>query len=74
MHLLPEKRYIRYNPHSLSPLKTEALTRKEINDKKLQAASWNLGDHSHVAEEYCIEVGLPEGVSVVSESYQVANP
>jgi type I restriction enzyme R subunit len=51
-------------------LKTEAFTRKEIIDKKLQAAGWNLGDPSQVVEEYCIEIGLPDGVSEPLTPYQ----
>jgi hypothetical protein len=50
-------------------LKTEAFTRKEITDKKLQAAGWKLGDHAQVVEEHCIKVGLPEGVSELLTPY-----
>lgn len=51
-------------------MKNEQSTRKEIIDKKLQAAGWNIADRSQVIEEFDIEVGLPEGVSEPQTPYQ----
>lgn len=51
-------------------MKTEAHTRKEIIDLKLQAAGWNLADRTHVVEEYDIDIGLPDGVSEPLTPYQ----
>lgn len=51
-------------------MKTEKHTRKEIIDKKLQAAGWNVADRSQMIEEFDIEVGLPEGVSEPLTPYQ----
>jgi type I restriction enzyme, R subunit len=51
-------------------MKTEKHTRKEIIDKKLQSAGWNIADRSQVIEEFDIEVGLPEGVSEPLTPYQ----
>src|SRR5688500_3299186 len=55
---------------TLSRLKPEQQTRKEIIDKKLQAAGWILTDRSHVVEEYVIEIGLPVGVKEPTTPYQ----
>jgi type I restriction enzyme R subunit len=44
-------------------------TRKQIIDKRLQEAGWNLSDRSQVIEEYDIEVGLREGVEEPSSAY-----
>ena len=51
-------------------MKTEQHTRKEIIDKQLLAAGWNVSDRSQVVEEFDIEVGLPEGVSEPLTPYQ----
>ncbi len=51
-------------------MKSELLTRKEIIDKKLQAAAWNVVDRSQVIEEFDIEVDLPDGVSEPLTAYQ----
>ncbi len=51
-------------------MKPEQHTRKEIIDKKLQAAGWILTDRSHVVEEYVIELGLPVGVKEPATPYQ----
>lgn len=49
---------------------SEKYTRKEIIDKKLKAAGWNLCDRSQVIEEFDIEVELPEGVCEPLTPYQ----
>lgn len=49
---------------------TEQQTRKEIIDKKLQEAGWDVSDHTMVIEEYDIQVGLPPGVSEPQTPYQ----
>jgi type I restriction enzyme R subunit len=51
-------------------LKTESQTRKELIDKKLKAAGWDVNNHTHVIEEFEIEVGLPEGVKEPLTPYQ----
>ena len=49
---------------------TESHTRKEIIDKRLKEAGWNIFDHTQVIEEYDISVPLPEGVSEPLTKYQ----
>ena len=44
----------------------EAKTRKDIIDKRLQVAGWNVSDHTQVVEEFDISVPLPDGVSPAS--------
>lgn len=51
-------------------MKTEHHTRKEIIDKKLKSAGWNVADRSQVIEEFDIEVGLPDGVREPLTPYQ----
>lgn len=51
-------------------MKSELLTRKEIIDKNLLSAGWNVSDRSQVIEEFDIEVGLPDGVSEPLTVYQ----
>ena len=34
----------------------EAKTRKDIIDKRLQVAGWNVSDHTQVVEEFDIDV------------------
>ena len=48
----------------------EAHTRKEIIDKRLQVAGWNINDHTQVVEEFDISVPLPDGVSEPQTKYQ----
>jgi type I restriction enzyme, R subunit len=42
---------------------TESQTRKELIDKKLAAAGWDLSNLTQVVEEFDIEIGLEEGVA-----------
>ncbi len=51
-------------------MKNEHKTRKEIIDKTLQAAGWNVADLTQVIEEFDIEVGLPEAVHEPQTPYQ----
>lgn len=51
-------------------MKNEQYTRKEIIDKKLQIARWNVADRSQVIEEFDIEVGLPEGINEPRTQYE----
>jgi len=51
-------------------MRSEHHTRKEIIDRKLLAAGWNVADRSQVIEEFDIEVDLPEGVSEPQTTYQ----
>ena len=48
----------------------EAKTRKELIDKQLQEAGWNINDQTQVGIEYDINVGLPDGVSEPQTPYQ----
>jgi type I restriction enzyme R subunit len=48
----------------------EAKTRKQLIDKQLQEAGWNINDQSQVGIEYDIAVDLPEGVSEPQTPYQ----
>ncbi|MFH1674495.1 MAG: DEAD/DEAH box helicase family protein [Pseudomonadota bacterium] len=43
-------------------MKSEKETRKEIIDKRLLQAGWNVSDRAQVIEEFDIDVGLPPGV------------
>ncbi len=54
----------------ISKDKSEQQTRKEIIDKKLLAAGWNVADRSQVIVEFDIIVGLPEGISEPLTPYQ----
>ena len=49
---------------------TEAQTRREIIDKLLISAGWNVDDPVHVVREFDISVDLPEGVSEPQTPYQ----
>jgi len=51
-------------------VKTEKQTRKQIIDKQLERAGWNVSDRTQVVEEYDISVGLPEGVREPITPYQ----
>lgn len=51
-------------------MKTEKQTRKEIIDKKLNRAGWDLNDRTQVVLEYDIPVDLPDGVREPVTSYQ----
>lgn len=48
----------------------EAKTRKELIDKQLQEAGWNINDQTQVGIEYDISVGLPDGVNEPQTPYQ----
>ncbi len=50
--------------------KTESQTRKELIDKQLQAAGWNVADATQVIEEFDIKVDLPEGVNEPRTQYE----
>jgi type I restriction enzyme R subunit len=50
--------------------KTEEQTRKDIIDKRLHDAGWNVNDLTQVVLEFDIEVGLPQGVSEPQTPYQ----
>lgn len=43
-------------------MKTEKQTRKEIIDKKLEKAGWNINDPTQVVEEFDIQVGFAQSV------------
>ena len=49
---------------------TEAKTRKEIIDKRLLKAGWDVDNPAQVTSELDIWVGLPEGVTVPEHEYQ----
>lgn len=49
---------------------TEAETRKELIDRKLQIAGWDVTNRSQVVPEYEIEVPLPDGVSEPRTPYE----
>lgn len=48
----------------------ESQTRKDIIDKRLLEAGWNVADRACVIEEYDIAVGLPDGVEEPTSKYQ----
>ena len=48
----------------------EAQTRKELIDKQLTEAGWNLNDQTQVVIEFDINVELPDGVSEPQTPYQ----
>lgn len=50
--------------------KTEAQTRQEIIDKRLEKAGWDVNNPSQVTAELDIWVGLPEGVTEAQHEYQ----
>lgn len=50
--------------------KTEAQTRKEIIDKRLKQAGWNVNNLTEVVCEFDIEVELPNGVNEPQTPYQ----
>ncbi|MFQ5713806.1 MAG: DEAD/DEAH box helicase family protein [Candidatus Scalinduaceae bacterium] len=50
--------------------KNEAQTRKEIIDKRLKFAGWDVMDPSQVTQELDIWVGLPQGVREPQTPYQ----
>ncbi len=47
----------------------EAKTRKELIDKQLDEAGWDISDQTQVGIEYDINVGLPDGVSEAQTPY-----
>ncbi|MCP5448417.1 MAG: DEAD/DEAH box helicase family protein [Chromatiaceae bacterium] len=49
---------------------TETQTRKELIDKQLQFAGWDLNDRTQVVEEFDIKVGLPEGIQEPRTKYE----
>lgn len=49
---------------------TEALTRKELIDKQLLSAGWDINDRSQVAAEFDVRVELPEGVMEPRTQYE----
>lgn len=49
---------------------TEAQTRKELIDKQLQSAGWDVSDSTQVVEEFDIRVDLPEGVHEARTPYE----
>ncbi|OUD34879.1 DEAD/DEAH box helicase family protein [Flavobacterium sp. FPG59] len=51
-------------------MKNEKHTRKEIIDKRLQAAGWNISDTTQVLEEFDIIVPLAEGVNEPRSKYE----
>jgi len=48
----------------------EQHTRKEIIDKRLQTAGWNVADLTQIIEEFDIELGLPDAVHEPQTPYQ----
>ena len=48
----------------------EAITRKEIIDKRLFKAGWDVSNPSQVTSELDIWVGLPDGVAEPQHEYQ----
>lgn len=48
----------------------EAQTRKELIDKQLAEAGWNLNDQTQVVTEFDINVEFPDGVSEPQVAYQ----
>lgn len=51
-------------------MKSEAETRKEIIDKKLKDAGWDVHNLSHVSQEFDISVSLPEGIAEPRTPYE----
>ena len=51
-------------------MKNEKHTRKEIIDKRLKAAGWNVNDATQVLEEFDIAVPLPDGVNEPRTKYE----
>ena len=51
-------------------MKTENQTRKQIIDKKLQLAGWDISDCTQVVEEFDIQVDLPERVEEAVSPFQ----
>ncbi|MEL7002413.1 MAG: DEAD/DEAH box helicase family protein, partial [Bacteroidota bacterium] len=51
-------------------MKNEKQTRKEIIDRRLNSAGWNVGDPTQVIQEFDIEVELPSGVQEPQTPYQ----
>jgi len=51
-------------------MKSEAQTRREIIDKRLSQAGWNVNDKSQVVTEYDIPVSLPDGVAEARTKYE----
>ncbi len=50
--------------------KSEAQTRKEIIDRRLKFAGWDVSNPLHVTQELDIWVGLPQGVAEPQTPYQ----
>ncbi|MFQ5687225.1 MAG: type I restriction endonuclease [Candidatus Scalindua sp.] len=50
--------------------RNEAQTRKEIIDKRLKVAGWDVMDPSQVTQEFDIWVGLPQGVREPQTPYE----
>ncbi len=49
---------------------TEAQTRKELIDKQLKTAGWDINDLTRVIKEFDIQVELPEGVQEARTQYE----
>lgn len=49
---------------------TETQTRKELIDKQLQLANWDVSDRTQVIAEFDIKVDLPEGVKEARTQYE----
>ena len=49
---------------------TEAQTRKELIDKQLQSAGWDVNDRAQVVAEFDIKVDLPDGVKEPRTQYE----
>lgn len=51
-------------------MRNEAITRRELIDKKLLSAGWDVANRTQVTEEFDIEVDLPEGIFEPQTQYQ----
>ena len=49
---------------------TEAQTRKDLIDKQLQSAGWDVSDRAQVIAEFDIKVDLPDGVKEPRTQYE----
>ncbi len=52
------------------PLSTEQQTRKQLIDRKLKEAGWDVSNRTQVIEEYDILVDLPDGVAEARTPYE----
>ncbi|WNV03882.1 hypothetical protein RP726_15805 [Candidatus Methylospira mobilis] len=50
--------------------KSEAQTRVELIEKLLEKSGWNVKDPTQVAEEYDIQIPLPDGISEPRTAYE----